>query len=103
VLISLVLQPRNLFIHQLRTLREELVSAVLDRLVNLKIKFLAQIQKQCFAGEYEILDQNPDERSKEYGPITFIPPSLTDRDEYWNHIATKCFATGVSKSCEYTP
>jgi hypothetical protein len=41
VLISLILQPRDHFIHQLTTLREEFISVVFGRLVNLNIKFIA--------------------------------------------------------------
>jgi hypothetical protein len=45
VLISLILQPRDHFIHQLITLREEFVCAGFGRLVNLNIKFIAQAQR----------------------------------------------------------
>jgi hypothetical protein len=92
VLISLILQPRDLFIQQLIPLREEFTCAIFGRLVNLDIKFIAQAQRRYFAGEDEILDQNPEGSPKESGLRTFIPPSLTDSDEYWRHIATKCFA-----------
>jgi hypothetical protein len=44
VLISLILQPHDQFIHQLRTVREEFFLAVPDHLVNLNVKFLAQAQ-----------------------------------------------------------
>jgi hypothetical protein len=33
-----------------------------------------------------------EDSSKEYGLRTFIPPSLVGSDEYWHHVATKCFA-----------
>jgi hypothetical protein len=78
VLISLILQPRDQFIHQLITLREESICAVFGRLFNLNIKFIAQAQRRYFARENEILDQNPEGIPKEYGLRTFIPPSLTD-------------------------
>jgi hypothetical protein len=91
VLISLILQPRDHFIHQLITLREAFICAVFGRLVNLNIKFVAQAQRQYFAGEDEILDQNPEGTPKEYGLRTFTPPILTDNDEYWRHVATKWF------------
>jgi hypothetical protein len=58
VLISLILQPRDHFIHQLTTLREEFICAFFGRLVNLNIKFIAQAQRRYFAREDEILDQN---------------------------------------------
>jgi hypothetical protein len=45
VLISLLLQPRDHFIHQLITLREEFICAVFGRLVNLNIKFIAQAER----------------------------------------------------------
>jgi hypothetical protein len=91
-LISLILQPRDHFIHQLIALREEFICAVFGRLVNLNIKFIAQAQRQYFAKKDEILDQNPEGGPKEYGRRTFIPPSLTDSNESWRHIAAKCFA-----------
>jgi hypothetical protein len=53
---------------------------------------LAQAQSRCFAWEDEIRDENSDGVPKEYGLRTFIPPSLTASDEYWHHVATKCFA-----------
>jgi hypothetical protein len=59
------------------TLRQEFISAVFGRLVNRNIKFIAQAQKQYFARENEILDQNPGGSPKEYGLRTFTPPSLT--------------------------
>jgi hypothetical protein len=91
VLISLILQSRDHFIHQLITLREEFICAVFGRLVNLNIKFVAQAQRQYFTREDEILDQNPEGSPKEYGLRTFIPPSLIDNDEYWRHVAQKWF------------
>jgi hypothetical protein len=91
VLISLILQPRDHFFHQLITLREEFICAIFSRLVILNIKFIAQAQRGYFAREDEILDENPEESPKEYGLRTFIPPSLTDSNEYWRHVATKCF------------
>jgi hypothetical protein len=92
MLISLILQLLDHFIHQLITLRKEFVCAVFGRLLNLNIKFLAQSQRRYFAGGDEILDQNSKGDPKEYGLRTFIPPSLTDSDEYWSHVAPKGFA-----------
>jgi hypothetical protein len=63
------------------------------RLINdTNIKFLARAQRHYFAREDEIRNENSDEAPKEYGLITFIPPSLTDSDDYCLHVATKCFA-----------
>jgi DNA polymerase III delta prime subunit len=92
VLISLILQPRDHFIHQLTTLREEFICAVSGRLINLTITFRSRAQRRCFAREDEIRGENSDNCPKEYGLRTFIPPSLTDSDEYWHHVTTKCFA-----------
>jgi hypothetical protein len=92
VLISLLLQLGDRFIHQLITLREELICAIFCRLVNLNIKFIAQAQRRLFTREDEILDQNPEGNPKEYGLRTFIPLSLTDTDDLWRHVAPKCFA-----------
>jgi hypothetical protein len=49
VLISLILQTRDHFIHQLITLREEFICELLVGLVNLTIKFIAQAQRRYFA------------------------------------------------------
>jgi hypothetical protein len=75
VLISLILQPRYHFIHQLITLREHFIYAAFGRLVNLNIKFMAQAQRRYFAREDEILDQNPEGSPKEYWFRTFVPRS----------------------------
>jgi hypothetical protein len=91
MLISLILQPRDHFIHQMITLREEFICAIFGRLVKLNIKFIAQTQRRYFARDDEIMDQNPEGCPKEYGFRMFIPPSFTDSDEYWRHVATKCF------------
>jgi hypothetical protein len=64
---------------------------VYGRLITLKIKFLAQAQRQRLAKEDEIRADDCEDSSKEYGLRTFIPPSLVDTDEYWHHVATKCF------------
>jgi hypothetical protein len=88
VLISLMLQPRDRFIHQLTTLREEFVCAVYGRLINITITFLAQAQRRCFAREDKIRNKNSDGVPKEYGLRTFIPPPLTTSNEYWLHVAT---------------
>jgi hypothetical protein len=61
-------------------------------LVNLNIKVIAQAQRQYFAWADETLGQNPEGSPKEYGLRTFIPPSLTDGDEYWRHVTTQRFA-----------
>jgi DNA-directed RNA polymerase subunit E'/Rpb7 len=54
VLISLILQPRNYFLHQVTTLREEFICALFGRLVNIRIKFVVEAQKRYFAREDEI-------------------------------------------------
>jgi hypothetical protein len=90
VLISLILQPLDHFIHQLITLREEIICSVFGRLVNLNIKFVAQAQRRYFAREDDILDQNPEGSPKEYGLRTFIPP-LTNSDKYFEICRHKMF------------
>jgi hypothetical protein len=75
MLISLTLQPRDHFLHQLITLREEFICVVFGRLVNLNKKLIALAQRRYFARAGEILDQNPEGSPKEYGLRTFIPPS----------------------------
>jgi hypothetical protein len=64
MLISLILQPRDHFIHQLSTLREEFTCAVFGDLVNLNIEFIVQVQKRDFAREDESLDQDPEGSQK---------------------------------------
>jgi hypothetical protein len=61
----------------------------------LDIKYLAQAQRRCFAREDEIRDENSDGVPKEYILRTFIPPSLVDIDEYWHHVAAKCFVVST--------
>jgi hypothetical protein len=82
VLISLILQPRDHFIHQFKNLREEFICAVHDRLINLAIKYLAQAQRRYFAREDEIRGNHSEDSPNEYGLRNFIPPSLVDSDEY---------------------
>jgi hypothetical protein len=65
VLISLILQPRNHFIHQLTSLREEFICAVSGRLIKIHIKYLAQAERRSFAREDEIRNHNPDGDLKE--------------------------------------
>jgi hypothetical protein len=60
MLVSFILQPRDHFIRQLITLREEFTCVIFGRLVNLNIKFIAQAQKGYLARENDILDQDPD-------------------------------------------
>jgi hypothetical protein len=90
VLISLIMQPSDHFIHQLTTLREEFIYAVYGGLINLKTKFLAQ--RRCFAREDEIRADDCEDSSKEYRLRTFTPPSLADSDDYSHHATIKCFA-----------
>jgi hypothetical protein len=88
---SLALQPRDHFIHRLTTLREEIICAVCGRLIDLKMTFLAQAQRRCFAREDEIRADDCEDSSKENGLQTFIPLSLVDSDENWHDVVTKCF------------
>jgi hypothetical protein len=56
------------------------------------VKFPANAQKRHFPQEDEIRADIPDDAPKEYGMRTFIPSSLTDSNEHWQEVATKCFA-----------
>jgi hypothetical protein len=69
-LISLILQPGDHFIHPLTTLREEVISAVSCRLINLKITFLAHIQRRCIARKDEIRGQSSEATPEEDGLMT---------------------------------
>jgi hypothetical protein len=44
---SLISRPRDHFVHQSTTLREEFICAGSGRLVNINIRFLAQGKRQC--------------------------------------------------------
>jgi DNA-directed RNA polymerase len=90
-MISLELQPHDHFIYQLGTLREEFMCTVSGRLMNLKVKFPEQAERKYLVRQDEIraADQNGE---KEYGMRTFVPPSMTDINEYWREMATKYFA-----------
>jgi hypothetical protein len=91
-LIALVMQPRGYFLHEMGTLREEFICALSGRLVNLNIKYLAEMEKDLF--QEDKIRADGEDAEKEFGIRTFIPPSLTDSDEYWHHVATRCF--GIS-------
>jgi hypothetical protein len=82
VLVSLILQPRDHFIHQFKNLRDEFIWAVYGRLIHLVIKYLAQAQRRYFAREDEIRGNHSEGSPKEYELRNFIPPSLVDSDEY---------------------
>jgi hypothetical protein len=90
-LIAFVLQSREHFLHQMPTLREEFICAISGRLINIKIKDVAEREKEL-TREDEMREGYDDQNPKEYGMRTFIPLSLTDSDEYWHHVATKRFA-----------
>jgi hypothetical protein len=92
VLITLIVQPRDHFVHELGTLGAEFICAVYGRLIDMDIKYLAQAQRRYLAWEDEIRDEKLDGVPKEYSLRTFIPPSLADSDKYWHHIAAKSFA-----------
>jgi hypothetical protein len=80
------------------TLREEFVCAVSGRLINLNIKDLISAQA-ALAREDEICQADEGPHDLECGVRNFIPLSLTDRDEYWHTVATKCFAISSQFGC----
>jgi hypothetical protein len=90
---ALITPPRGYFLHGMGTLRAEFACALSERLVNLNIKYLAEREKELFQ-EDEIRADGEQGNEKEFGIRTFIPPSLTDSDEYWHHVASRCF--GIS-------
>jgi hypothetical protein len=94
VLVSLILrlQPDDHFTYEFAPVQEEFVSTASGRLINLNIKFLAQAQRRCFAGEDEIRGENSEGIPREYSFRTFIPSSSVDGNEYWSDLAMKCFA-----------
>jgi hypothetical protein len=62
------------------------------RLTNINIQYLARSENRYLAREDEIREEIPDDQTKEFGKRSFIPPSLTDSDQYWREVAIKCFA-----------
>jgi hypothetical protein len=92
MLISLILQPRDHFVHQFKNLRAEFICAVYDRLMNWSENHLAQAQRRCFARVDKNRGNHFEHSPKEYGLRNIIPPFLADSDEYWHHVAMKCFA-----------
>jgi hypothetical protein len=54
VLICVMLQRRDHFVHALETLREEFICSVSGRLVNIAINWLLAAQRNHFAREDEI-------------------------------------------------
>ena len=88
-LICLLLRPRDHFIHQLPSLREEYLCATFGRLSNIYLQYNLKCQKNFFQREDEI--DHPDDDEKEYGIKSFISPSFVDSDSYWKQAAEKCF------------
>jgi hypothetical protein len=99
VLISLILQPRDHFIHQFKTLREEFICAVYGHLINLSIKWPAQGQRRSFAGEDDVPANHSEDSPKGYGVSNFIRPSLVDSADYWHYAAAKSFALSTQLGC----
>jgi hypothetical protein len=81
------LQQRGHFICQLPTFQEESICAVSGRLINVTIKFLAQAQTCASHGKRTFVAKIPNE----YVLRKFSSFSLIENDEYWHHVATKCF------------
>jgi hypothetical protein len=98
VAIALILRPRGHFIHTMPTLREEFVCAISGRLISLNIQYLFSTQA-ALAREDEVRHAEDGPREVEHGLRTFIPPSLTDSDEYWHAVASKCFAISSQSGC----
>jgi hypothetical protein len=93
ILICLMLQSRNHFIHGLETLREEFLCAIAGLLVNIFLKWMLGARRCHFAREDEIRERDGDGNGrKEYGLRSFIPASVIDRDQYWHGVAEKYFA-----------
>jgi hypothetical protein len=81
VVICLILQPRDHFIHALETLREEFMGSVLRRLVNIARDWLFAAQRSSFARKDEIRGiDGAEDGQKEFGLRLFIPSSLIDTD-----------------------
>jgi hypothetical protein len=76
--ISLVMRPRDHFIHRLPTLREEFICATEGRLVNMNIKFL--ISAQRIMAEEDELRYDADLAEKSFGLRTFVPSLVLGTD-----------------------
>jgi hypothetical protein len=90
--ISGMLQPQDNDLHLVFLLREEWGCSLCGRLINEKVKWLLNAEHRYFGREDEIRAGFGSGNDKEYGLRNFIPPSLTDSDEYWRRVRTKCFA-----------
>jgi hypothetical protein len=99
VSVSFFWQPRDRFIHQMTSFREEFICPVSGHCVNFNIKFLAQAQRGRFAREDETHGGISKGIPRESGLGTLISPSLIDSDQYWRHPATKCFAISTQLGC----
>jgi hypothetical protein len=71
---------------------------VSGRVINLNVKDLISAQA-ALAREHEVRQADEAVHDLEYGLRNFIPPSLTDSDEYWHTVATKCFAISSQFGC----
>jgi hypothetical protein len=104
VLVSLILrlQSDDHFTYKFAPVQEEFVSTASGRLINLNIKFLAQAQRPCFAGEDEIRCENSEGIPREYGLRAFIPSSSVDGNEYWSDFAMKCSALSTQGALRHS-
>jgi hypothetical protein len=66
--------------------------------ININIKDLITAQA-ALAREHEVRQADEGPHDLEYGLRNFIPPSLTDSDEYWQTVAMKCFAISSQFGC----
>jgi hypothetical protein len=83
VVICLMLQLRNHFLHALDTLREEFLCSVSSRLINIHINWLLAAQRSYLAREDEIRGIDGAENGeKGFGLRSFILSALTDTDQY---------------------
>jgi hypothetical protein len=83
VLICLMFQGRDYFIHGLEKLREEFFCAVSCRLVSISLKWMFAAQRRHFDRENEIRESDGNENGqKEYGSRSFIRASMTDSGQY---------------------
>jgi hypothetical protein len=96
VLIYLILQPKDHFIHSLETLREEFLCVTYGQLLNLQLKLLFGAQTASLAREDEVRGEgNLDNLVNEFELRSLIPSSITDTDQYREGVKEKCFAVAT--------
>jgi hypothetical protein len=93
VVIYMMLQSWDPFLHVLKTLREGFIGAVSARLANIAATCVFGGQRSVFASEDGIRGIDRYESGQEEFELRiFLLSSMTGTDQYWHGVAEKCFA-----------